>query len=321
MPRQKVSGTLSIWGHGAYGKRLSFVEGLVGAWEEGFRRHHPEIQFDNRLYGTASAIGALYTGTGDLALMGREIWPPEIHAFTEVLGYPPTGIDAMTGSFNVRNKGYAIVVFVHKDNPIEGLSLGQLDAIYGVKRQRDHGPVETWGVLGLGGDWARQEINLFGLPIARGFAKYIEDRVFLGSRVWNPSIREFPDDPNSVSVKTDGANRMLAELARYPRGIDYAGLDYDHPGVRALPLAETDGQKWVMPTQTTVGDHSYPLTRIITMFLNKAPGKAADPIAAEFLRYLLSREGQEIVCREGGGYLPLPEAVANRERRKLEDRL
>ena len=113
------------------------------------------MSLDNRLHGTASAIGALYTGVGDLALLGREIWPPEVEAFSEVFGYPPTGIEVMTGSFNVRNRGYAIMVFVHKDKPIKGLTLAQLDAIFSVDQLRGHPPVDNWADLGVGGDWGR----------------------------------------------------------------------------------------------------------------------------------------------------------------------
>jgi phosphate transport system substrate-binding protein len=319
VPRQQVSGTISIWGHGAYGKRLEFAEGLVAAWEDGFRKHQPAIRFDNKLHGTASAIGALYTGTGDLALMGREIWDPEIAAFQEVFGYAPTGVDVMTGSFDVRNRGYAIVVFAHKDNPIRGLSLAQLDAIYGAERLRGHRPVHTWGDLGLTGEWADKPVNLYGLPIARGFAEYVQERVFLGSQRWNPSLREFTDEANSVSVDTDGARRMLAALAADPHGIGYAGLVYSHPNVKALPLSEREGEPFVAPSKQTVTDRSYPLTRIITMFLNKPPGKKAEPKVEEFLRFILSREGQEIVEREGHGYLPMLAPFAAEQLKKLEN--
>ncbi|RME96942.1 MAG: phosphate ABC transporter substrate-binding protein, PhoT family [Alphaproteobacteria bacterium] len=318
VPRQAVSGTISIWGHGAYGKRLEFIEGLVSGWEEAFRAYHPGIRFKNRLHGTASAIGALYMGTGDLALLGREIWPPEIAAFEEVFGYPPTGIEVMTGSLDVRNKGYAIAIFVHKDNPIKGLTLAQLDAIYGVERRRGLAPVNSWGDLGLTGAWADRPINLYGLPIARGFAIYLQDRVFLGSQLWKPSLREFPDDPHSVSVETDGAGRMLATLAADPYGIGYAGLAYSDPGVKVVPLAEHAGEPFVMPTRESVADRNYPLTRIISLFINKPPDRPAQPKVAEFIRYLLSREGQDVVEREGGGYLPLPTAIAKREIEKLD---
>ena len=318
VPRQQVEGTISIWGHGAYGKRLQFVEGLVAAWEKGFREFQPGVTFENRLHGTASAIGSLYTGVGDIALLGREIWQPEIDAFTEVRGYPPTGIEVMTGSFNVRNRGYAIVIFVHKDNPIRGLTLAQLDAIYGVDRRRGHAPVSTWSDLGLGGDWADRPVRLYGLPIARGFAVFVEDRVFLGGRKWKPALREYPDDPNSVSTATDGANRLLADLAQDPHGIGYAGLVYNHPGVRAVAIEETRGSGPVFPTEETVADRSYPLTRVISVFLDRQPGHRADAKLEEFLRFILSRQGQEIVSSDGHGYLPLTREIADQQMRKLE---
>ena len=318
-PSRQVDGTIGIWGHGAYGKRLAFVEGLVGHWEEAFRKHQPGIEFDNRLHGTASAIGALYTGVGDLALLGREIWPPEVEAFSEVFGYPPTGIEVMTGSFNVRNRGYAIVVFVHKDNPIKGLTLAQLDAIFSADRLRGYPPVDNWADLGVGGDWADQPVRLYGLPIARGFAVYLEDRVFLGGRKWNPSLREYPDDPNSVSIDTDGANRQLADLAQDPYGIGYAGLVYHHPGVKAVALAETPQMPAVHASEETVRDRSYPLTRVITAYVNKPPEQEMDAKTTEFVRFILSSEGQAIVEESGAGYLSLLPEFARRELNKLEE--
>lgn len=317
-PDEQVSGTIRIWGHGAYGKRLEFVEGLVAALEEGFRKFQPGVVFDNRLHGTASAIGALYTGQGDVAFMGREIWGPEIAAFREVRGYAPTGLDVMTGSFDVRNKGYAITVFTHKSNPIKGLTLAQLDAIYGIERRRGHGAVATWGDLGLTGEWADKPVRLYGLPIARGFADYFQERVFLGSQLWKPELREFRDDANSVSTATDGATRMLAALAGDPYGIGYAGLVYSHPETRAVPIAERAGSPFVAPSRASVQDRSYPLHRIISFFVDKAPGERAAPHVDAFLRFVLSREGQAIIERDGGGYLPLTGAFANTELKKLE---
>ena len=130
-PRESVSGTIRIWGHGAYDRRRDFIGALVRAWESGFRRFEPRVRFENHLVGTAAAIGSLYTGRGDLALMGREIWPPEIAAFKEVYGYAPTGLDVVTGSLDVRNRDYALVVFVNRENPIKGLTLSQLHAVFG----------------------------------------------------------------------------------------------------------------------------------------------------------------------------------------------
>ncbi len=316
---EPLSGPIRIWGHGSYGAHTDFVEGLTRTWEEGFRKHHPGVVFENRLHGTASAIGALYTGQGDLALMGREIWPPEIAAFKEVRGYAPTGVDVLTGSFDVRNKGYALVVFVHKDNPLAQLSLGQLDAIFGVERRRGGMPVKTWGDLGLGSQWKDRPVRRYGLAIARGFADFFEEAVFDGGHLWNPELREFADDPGSKGGASDGGQKLLDALALDRHGIGYSGLLYNHPDVKPLALSVRDGEPAVLPTRDSVAAHRYPLTRVITMFLDRKPGTAAEPRVAEFLRYILSREGQQAVLDHGHGYLPMPVQAAERALRRLDE--
>ena len=318
-PRQAVTGTIRIWGHGAYAKSQDFIEGLVLAWEAGFNKQQPGVHFDNHLNGTAAAIGALYTGTGDLALMGREIWPPEVTAFEEVFDYEPTGLNVVTGSLNVRNRGYAIVIFVHKDNPLSQLTLAQLDAIYGIEHRRGGQPLRTWGDLGLSGEWRDKRITLYGLPIARGFGEYFEDAVFLGSHKWKPALREFADLPGSKGGATDGGQRMLNAIAKDRYAIGYAGLVYHNPDVKPLALAVKAGGPFIKPTQDSVTNHTYPLTRMITMFLNRAPGRPVDPKLREFLSYVLSREGQRAVIRDGHGYLPMLAPFATEELQKLED--
>jgi phosphate transport system substrate-binding protein len=317
--RQAVSGVIRIWGHGSYDPSQDFIEALVRVWEEGFRKQQPEVRFENHLNGTAAAIGALYAGVGDLALMGREIWPPEVGAFKEVFGYEPTGLNVVTGSYDVRNRGYAIVVFVHKDNPLSGLTLRQLDGIYGMDRRRGGPAIRTWGDLGLTGEWRDKRINLYGLPIARGFAEYFEQTVFLGGHKWRAALREFGDEPGSKGGVTDGGQKMLDAMAMDRYGIGYAGLLYHNAKVKPLALAANDHDPFVAPTKDSVLDHSYPLTRMISMYLNKVPGKPADRKLAEFLRYVLSREGQEAVLREGRGYLPMLAPFARTEVKKLEE--
>lgn len=318
-PAEAVSGRISIWGHGALAGRFDFIEALVKEWEQGFNRLHPGVKFENRLHGTASAIGALYTGTGDLALMGREIWPFEIDAFREVKGYEPTGMDVVTGSYKTRNRGYAIVVFVHKDNPILGLTLKQLDAIFSVDRKRGGAPVRTWGDLGLAGEWADKPVHPYSFSLARGFSDYLEDAVFAGGRRWRASVREFADLPGSLGGATDGGQRMLDALAKDKYGIAFSGALYGHPDVRPIGVAAEDSAAFVMPSQATVMDHSYPLTRIITMFLDRAPGKPIAPHIREFMRYILSREAQQAVLDKGGGYLPILAPQAAHELKKLEN--
>lgn len=312
---QPLSGTIRIWGHGAFGGRQDFIETLAKSWEAGFQRHYPQVRFENHLTGTAAAIGSLYTGVGDLALMGREIWPNEVAAFEEVRHYPPTGVDVVTGSFDVRNHGYAIVIFVHKDNPIRRLSLAQLDAVFSASHQRSGKAARTWGDLGLSGEWKDQPIHPYGLSISRGFAEYFEDAVFDSRRLWNPQMREFSDQAGGA----DGGQQLLDALAEDPLGIGYAGLLYHNPDVRPVALAERAEGPYVEPTRDSVLDHSYPLTRKITMFFDRAPGQPVDPRLKEFLRYVLSREGQAAVVRDGGGYLPMLAPLAAVELEKLED--
>jgi phosphate transport system substrate-binding protein len=316
-PDRIVCGTIRIWGHGAYDRRRDFIGALVSAWERGFQQYEPGVRFENHLVGTAAAIGSLYTGRGDLALMGREIWPPEIAAFAEVFGYPPTGVDVVTGSFDARNRDYALVVFVHKGNPIRGLTLAQLRALFAAPDSPDRHPVRTWGDLGLAGPWQDRPIHLYGLPISRGFARFFEQRVFDGEELWRPSLREFADLKGSKGGATDGGQRMLDAMASDPDSIGYAGLLYRNSEVRPVALAQQAGAPYIEPTRDSVMDHSYPLTRMVTMFLNRPPGKPVDPKLREFLRYVLSRQGQQAVLRDGHGYLPILAPSAARELEKL----
>lgn len=316
-PRGELAGTIRIWGHGSYDSNRDFIGALVRAWEQGFQKFAPHVRFENHLVGTAAAIGALYTGRGDLALMGREIWPPEIAAFKEVFGYPPTGLDVVTGSFAVRNRDYALVVFVHKGNPIQGLTLAQLRAIFAVPDDAATRAARTWGDVGLTGQWQNQPIHRYGLPISRGFARFFEQRVFGGADLWQPSLREFADLKGSKGGATDGGQRMLDAMAGDPDSIGYAGLLYHNADVRPVALAESATAPFVEPTPKTVMDHSYPLTRMVTMFLNRPPRKPVDPKLREFLRYVLSRQGQEAVTQYGHGYLPILAPAAARQLDRL----
>ena len=320
VPKGQVSGHISIWGHGALGGRLDFIEAVVRDWEEGFHRFQPQVTFENRLHGTASAIGALYTGKGDLALMGREVWPFEITAFKEVKGYEPTGIDVVTGSFKTRNRGYAVVVFVHNDNPIAGLTLKQLDAVFGVERRRGGNAVRTWGDLGLTGEWADKPVHPYTFSLARGFADYLEEAVLAGSHRWRPDVREFADLPGSLGGATDGGQRMLDALASDKYGVAMSGALYGNPEVKPIAVAVGDNGPFVAASEQTVMDHSYPLTRIITLFLDRPPGQPVQPHVGEFVRYMLSREGQQAVLQGGGGYLPVLAPEAARQLQELETR-
>lgn len=300
---------IRIWGHGALGH--DYIGSLVVRWEDGFRRLHPDAQFDNELHGTASAIGALYTGVGDIAIMGREIWPVEIEAFADMRHYPPLGIDIVTGSLDIRNKDFALAVFVNRHNPVNHLSLPQLARIFGAEQK----PVTTWGELGLTGEWATRPIHVFGFEISRGFGYYFEQRVFNGSAKWNPDFVELGDVKQPDGSLLDAGQRIVDAIGADPDAIGYSSLLYKNLDIRPVPIGPSQGP-FVLPSHETIADHTYPLTRTITAYIDRPPGKAADPRIAAFLLYILSAEGQQEVV-EDGGYTALPPSLARAEAAKL----
>jgi phosphate transport system substrate-binding protein len=301
---------IRIWGHGALGH--DYIESLVIKWEAGFRNTHPEVQFDNELHGTASAIGSLYTGTGDIAIMGREIWPVEVEAFENVHHYPPLGIDVVTGSLDIRNKDFALVVFVNRANPLAHLSLPQIAKLFGAEQK----PPATWGELGLNGDWAARPVHLFGFEIHRGFGYYLEQRVMNGSTKWNPALVELGDFNKPDGSLLDAGQRIADAIGADPDAVGYSSLLYKNADIRAVPLGPAGGP-FLLPTHETIADHTYALTRSITAYIDREPGKPADPRVDAFLRYVLSPEGQQAVI-EDGGYTALPPSVAKAEAAKLD---
>ena len=300
---------IRIWGHGALGH--DYIESLVVKWEAGFRKTHPEVQFDNELHGTASAIGALYTGTGEIAIMGREIWPVEVEAFSDIHGYPPLGIDIVTGSLDIRNKDFALVVFVNRSNPLAHLSLLQLARLFGAEQK----PPSTWGELGLRGEWATRPIHLYGFEIHRGFGYYLEQRVFNGSSKWNPTLVELGDIKKPDGSLLDAGQRIVDAVGADPDAIGYSSLLYKNTNIRAVPIGPAGGP-FLLATHQTIANHTYALTRSITAYIDRAPGRPADPRVEAFLRYILSPEGQQAVI-EDGGYIALPPALARTQAAKL----
>ena len=301
---------IRIWGHGALGH--DYIESLVIKWETGFRKTHPGVQFDNELHGTASAIGSLYTGTGDIAIMGREIWPVEVEAFEDVRHYPPLGIDVVTGSLDIRNKDFALVVFVNRANPLAHLSLQQIAKIFGAEQK----PAARWGELGLTGDWAARPIHLYGFEIHRGFGYYLEQRVMNGSAKWNPALVDLGDLKKADGSLTDAGQRIVDAIGADPDAIGYSSLLYKNPEVRPVPIGSARGP-FLLPTHETISNHSYALTRSITAYIDRPPGKPADQRVEAFLRYVLSPEGQQAVTADGG-YTALTPALAKTEAAKLD---
>ena len=177
-PEQSVSGVIRLWGHGNV--KLPWMKQLVSFWEEGFKRYHPNVTVQYEMHGTSSAIPALFTGVGDLAILGEEIDPAAAAAFEKVKHYPPLGIEILTGSLDVRNFDYAQMFFVHRDNPISKLTLAQLDAIFGNEHRRGLENIRTWGQLGLTGEWADKPIHAGGQNLSSGAMLQFSNEVLGG---------------------------------------------------------------------------------------------------------------------------------------------
>lgn len=315
-PAAPVSGTIRLWGHGS--TKNDFMGRLVRAWEADFGRYQPAVRFDYRMYGTASAIGALYTGVGDLALMGEEIFPFETHAYECAMGRPPTGVEVATGSLDVRNFDFAQMVFVHRDNPISRLTLAQLDAIFGTEHRRGAPRnFRRWGDLGLTGAWADRPIHLYAWSLDNDFWIYLEGAVFGGSHRLSCEIHEYAHIPQPDGTIYDAGQQILEALARDPDGIAISNLRYRNAAVKDLALAERAGGPYYHATAETLVSRRYPLTRIIPAYFNRQPDGSMDAATKEFLRYILSREGQAVLARDGE-YLPLSAAAARRQLEELK---
>jgi phosphate transport system substrate-binding protein len=301
-PATRVSGTIRLWGHGS--PKRNFMGRLMNAWIAGFNRHQPDVTFENHMYGTASAIGALYTGAGDIALLGEEISPAAAAAFMREKHYAPTGIQVATGSLDVNYFDYAHMIFVHRDNPIWGLTVAQLDAIFGAEHRRGPKNIRRWGELGLSGDWANRRIQPFGWQVDVDFALFFREAILEDSHRWNTDLTEFVHQLRPDGTQYDHGQRILDALAADPAGIAISNVRYANPAVRALPLAREAGGPYYEPTKANLISQAYPLVRLIPAFIDVPPGQPVDPKVREFLRFVLSREGQQILVNESD-YLPL----------------
>jgi phosphate transport system substrate-binding protein len=314
-PQQSVSGTIRLWGHGA--PVLDFMGMLVKSWEEGFARYQPGVHFEYDMYGTASAMGALYAGRGDIAILGQEIYPFETAAFERVKHYAPTEIEIATGSVDVRNFDFAIGVFVNKNNPLSRLTLQQIDAIFAYHEGGAATNIETWGQLGLTGKWADKPIHLYGWYEADVFSTFVERAALQGGHRWRCGMKEYKHIHRPDGTIYDSGQQILDDLAKDPYGMALSNLRYmKGGGAKPLDLARSAAGPYYPATKETLIDRQYPLGRIIPAEIDRKPGQPVDPAVREFLRYILSRQGQEDIVRNGK-YLPMQPEAAKREREKL----
>ena len=310
--KQQVSGQLTVWGDDA-------LQGLMTLWAGDFQRVQPGVTFHIFLRGTSTAVGALYTGTAQIGLFGREIRPLEVVSWKRLFSYPPLGFTIATGSYDQFAKTVAVAVLVNRDNPLQRISLRQLDAIYSRDRRRGAPTrIHVWGQLGLTGAWANRPINVYGLDENTGTAQYFASRVLEEGR-WNCDLELPAGAPQTMFRGSGGkaADALVEALQHDPYAIGIGGFRNAGSGLKALAVGEKDSGPFIQGTKSTVADRSYPLSRNIYLFVNKNPAKAWDPKVEEFLRFVLSRQGQAGVAEEGG-YLPLPPATVVEGRKKIE---
>lgn len=313
-PQGQVSGTIRLWGHGSY--RRNFMGNLLERWINRFHELQPGVTFENRMYGTASAIGALSLGAGDIALLGEEISPPAAAEFKRARGYAPTEIQVATGSLDVNYFDYAHMIFVHRDNPLAQLTLAQLEAVFGTEGRRGAKPVRTWGDLGLTGEWAARPIQPYGWKVDEDFALFFRGRVLEDSHRWNPAIREYVHVNRPDGTQYDHGQQILDALAADPSGIAISNVRYANPAVKTVALSWEAGKPAVQADKATLIAQQFPLVRIIPAYIDRAPGKAVEPAVREFLRFMLSREGQQALVEETG-YLPISREIIVRQLAQL----
>lgn len=283
---KSVSGTLKAIGSDSMNNELAL-------WSEGFRKVHPGVTIEVEGKGSSTAPPALIEGTAHLGPMSRPMKKQEIAAFKSKFGYEPTP---------VRTSLDVLAVFVHRDNPLAGLSLQQVDGIFSKTRKSGADDLKTWGDLGLTGEWASKPIRLYGRNSASGTYGFFKSNA-LNNGDFRDSVKEQP-----------GSSSVVQSVANDKYGIGYSGIGYKVPGVRALPLSKV-GTKFQEPVAENAYSGEYPLSRFLMLYVNKEPNKTLDPLRSEFLRYVLSKEGQQAVVKNG--YIPLTSAVVRQELDKL----
>jgi phosphate transport system substrate-binding protein len=305
-----LSGTIRIWGDDR-------IETLMSYWQEGFKKFHPDVRFETKLLGTGTGMAGLYTGVADLAIMGRDSTSSEIMAFEWVFRYKPLGIEVATGSLDVPGKTFAVTVFVHKDNPLSKLTLTQMDAVFGSEHLRGPHNIRTWGELGLTADWKDKPIHPYGYDVETGTGWFFRQAVFRGSDKWNCDVKEFADAKRSDGALVDAGGRILEALAQDRYGIAYSNLGFMNPQVKPIAIASADSGPFYEVTKDNLIQRKYPLTRAASIYVNRTPGQKLDPKVQEFLRYILSEEGQQEVVREGD-FLPLSEEIIRKQLSKMD---
>ena len=282
-----VSGNLSSVGSDS-------LANLMTLWAEEFKKNYPNVNIQIQAAGSSTAPPALTEGTANMGPMSRPMKDSEIQAFEEKYGYKPTAVPVAID---------ALAVFVHKDNPIKSLSIEQVDAIFSSTRLCGYDKdIKTWGDLGLTGEWANKPIQLFGRNSVSGTYGYFKEEG-LCKGDFKANVNE---QPGSASV--------VQSISSTINAIGYSGIGYRTASVRAVPLVNKKGEV-EEANETNALSGKYPLARFFYVYVNKAPNKPLSPLEAEFVKLVLSQQGQQVVVKDG--YIPLPAKVVEKTKKEL----
>jgi phosphate transport system substrate-binding protein len=287
------------------------MEKITQGWIDGFTKIYPAVKISMEAKASGTAGPALVAGTADLGPVAREMLPNEAEPFVKKYGYKPFAIRVAGGAYRTPGKTHAIAFLVNAKNPIEKLSYAQLDAMFSTTRKRGHADIRTWGDVGLKGEWADKPIHLWGLIRPNGIANFVQERV-LENGEYKAGITERTTVGNLPAL-----DAIAQGIASDPCAIGYAGFSNVTPEVKAVALAENDKGPYYKGTFQEVSAQKYPLSRVIYIYINRAPGQPVNPAIKEFLKYVLSKEGQAVVEQEGV-FLPLPLEFVKQELAKLE---
>ncbi|HEX7181808.1 MAG TPA: PstS family phosphate ABC transporter substrate-binding protein [Thermoanaerobaculia bacterium] len=283
-----VSGTLNSVGSDTLNNLMTF-------WAEDFRRLYPNIRVQIEGKGSSTAPPALIQGTAQIGPMSREMKASETDEFEKKFGYEPTQIRVAID---------ALAVYVNRDNPLERLTLPEVDAIFSKGRACGHpDPIETWGQAGLTAPWAAARISLYGRNSASGTYGFFKETALCRGD-FRDTVKEQPGSASVVQGVTED---------RY--GIGYSGIGYRTSGVKALALATAPGEPYHATDPEMVLTGQYPLSRFLYLYINQPPNRPLDPLVKELLRYVLSKEGQQTAVKDG--YLPVSAKIVQEELGKI----
>lgn len=266
------------------------LNNVMTLWAEEFQKLYPNVKVGIEGKGSATAPPALIAGTSQLGPMSREMKAEEVDQFEKKFGYKPT---------KVRVAIDALAVFVHKDNPVKGLSLTQVDGIFSSTFKRGGKDITKWGDLELTGDYAVVPVSLYGRNSASGTYGYFKEHA-LSKGDYKTTVKEQP-----------GSSAVVQGVAAEKGAIGYSGIGYVTASVKALPLANKPDQAYVDPTYENCLSGKYPLARFLYVYVNHKPGEAFDKLTLEFLKFALSKQGQQVVVKDG--YFPLTATIVEED--------